>query len=781
MDLDGLFRETKERDDNLTAMRMPLTSGMTNPRSNNVTKINANAFSGRTDITSFIVPGGVTEIGEFAFSYCTKLSSITIPNGVKTIGKGAFRGCNSLTSVVIPKTVTEIGEHAFDACTALTSIVIPTGMKRIDDCSFSCCTGLTSVVIPDGVIEIGKYAFWNCFKLTSVTIPESVKIIEEQAFGGCTGLASVVITTATEIREHSFGDYTNIQHSLQTEQQGHLDKQDKDQQDEPSTETQFDFGLFFSHPISTVRISLMIKRIFGISWSEAIKLYQFAPETYAQYNLGVNYYNGTGIGKDMVSAANWFRLAAEQGHTNSQFWLGFCYLNGYGVKKDLSEAAIWFRNVAEQGRADAQYWLGFCYLNSSGTNNYTDAEAIMWIKKAAAQGYSEAQNWLATANSNNKNAKNLGTNPANSSSTTSPPPNNNYPKYPFVPKNGLKPYTQKKYGVCSTHLTCACGQDIDYFESMSGLSVHCPSCRRNIQFPGQKVSIYTAKDQSSFSSPNGVLSFLDNKNNKHIYSVQDFMPLIEKTYQKRKTIDFLVAASIISVAIVGLVWVNQNLVLLHFVILLAGIILPIVSHKLIAYDIVRDLFPLLHYQQSPQTLHVFEDFLSFFLDSIKTFSVHEQQNTQNRFRGYKKQILNSANASGGENVKTMILSYQFGSKIQLLLFPDQAIIFCYGSFQIIGLRSIELNITERILFSSKATDYAYYWYHERKDGGPDRRYKYNFQTQKPCRYGSIPVQLFSTVSSYNYKLTIDGNCFEGNNTNESQVNPIISRWNNTSF
>ena len=43
------------------------------------------------------------------------------------------------------------------------------------------------------------------------------------------------------------------------------------------------------------------------------------------------YYYGRGVTKDYVTAANWYRLAAEQGNAKAQGNLGYVYKNGEGV------------------------------------------------------------------------------------------------------------------------------------------------------------------------------------------------------------------------------------------------------------------------------------------------------------------------------------------------------------------------------------------------------------------------------------------------------------------
>ena len=74
----------------------------------------------------------------------------------------------------------------------------------------------------------------------------------------------------------------------------------------------------------------------------------------AQFSLGVCYYNGESVAKDLEKAKEWFEKAAEQGVAEAQFSLGLCYDNEWGVAKDLEQAMYWIRKAAERGDKGAQ-------------------------------------------------------------------------------------------------------------------------------------------------------------------------------------------------------------------------------------------------------------------------------------------------------------------------------------------------------------------------------------------------------------------------------------------
>jgi TPR repeat protein len=74
----------------------------------------------------------------------------------------------------------------------------------------------------------------------------------------------------------------------------------------------------------------------------------------AQYNLGIMYYHGEGVKKNMEEALLWFHRAAEQDDPDAQYNLGFMYGRGEGVAKDQERSMQWFMKAAELGHAGAK-------------------------------------------------------------------------------------------------------------------------------------------------------------------------------------------------------------------------------------------------------------------------------------------------------------------------------------------------------------------------------------------------------------------------------------------
>lgn len=177
---------------------------------------NANNYSGKTSLTTFIFPKDVSIISGAAFYNCSGLSGhLTIPSTVTIIENAAYYQCTGLTgSLTIPSSILSVGESAFYGCTGLTGnleilanlttikremfaackftglLIIPESVTTIEIGAFSGCSGFTgNLVIPSLVSTIGGNAFANCEGIAgNIVIPESVNSIGNGAFNTCKGL-----------------------------------------------------------------------------------------------------------------------------------------------------------------------------------------------------------------------------------------------------------------------------------------------------------------------------------------------------------------------------------------------------------------------------------------------------------------------------------------------------------------------------------------------------------------------------------------------------------------
>ena len=88
--------------------------------------------------------------------------------------------------------------------------------------------------------------------------------------------------------------------------------------------------------------------------AEALKYYKKAAElgsAKAMYNIGVCYYYGDGVEKDLKTAAAWYERAAEGGDGDGLFSIAYCYLTGTGVERNDRMFDYWYERAGEHFEA----------------------------------------------------------------------------------------------------------------------------------------------------------------------------------------------------------------------------------------------------------------------------------------------------------------------------------------------------------------------------------------------------------------------------------------------
>lgn len=161
---------------------------------------------------------------------------------------------------------------------------------------------------------------------------------------------------------------------------------------------------------------------------KALELYKKAAEqnnASANLNLGVMYYNGSNVPKDnkkaldyfkkvplsekpivgrymaeiylndtefknVDSALQYYKYAAQQGDLDSYYALGEIYRLGNGVPASKSEAFLYYQYAASKGYAPAQYMLGIMYVNGEGTERDL-AKGHAWLTLASEQKFVNAE------------------------------------------------------------------------------------------------------------------------------------------------------------------------------------------------------------------------------------------------------------------------------------------------------------------------------------------------------------------------------------------------------
>jgi Leucine-rich repeat (LRR) protein len=147
----------------------------------------------------------------------TSLTSIILPSSVNSIGDDAFYGCTGLTSIIIPSSVNSIGMYAFDSCSSLTSLAIPPSVISIGMGAFEDCSSLTSVTLPVSVTFIGQAAFFRCSNLNSIYATEIIPVDLNSSIGVFYGvnkntciLHVPYATSGLYAAANQWKDFTNI-------------------------------------------------------------------------------------------------------------------------------------------------------------------------------------------------------------------------------------------------------------------------------------------------------------------------------------------------------------------------------------------------------------------------------------------------------------------------------------------------------------------------------------------------------------------------------------------
>jgi TPR repeat protein len=105
----------------------------------------------------------------------------------------------------------------------------------------------------------------------------------------------------------------------------------------------------------------------------------------AQFEVGVSYETGAGVGHDCAQAVKWYQESANQGDLAAQNNLGGLYLRGFGVAQDDAFAFAWYLRAGADGFLPAQDNIGIMYAAGRGPRaNYE--EAVPWYRRAAESG-----------------------------------------------------------------------------------------------------------------------------------------------------------------------------------------------------------------------------------------------------------------------------------------------------------------------------------------------------------------------------------------------------------
>jgi TIR domain-containing protein/Sel1 repeat-containing protein len=127
----------------------------------------------------------------------------------------------------------------------------------------------------------------------------------------------------------------------------------------------------------------------GKQFSQAAELYRKAcdgGERKGCHDLGLMYYKGEGVAKDLNRAADLFRRACDAGGTGGCLDLGLMYLRGEGVPNDLNRAADFFKRACDAGAAPGCTDLGLMYYKGEGVAKDLNRAADLFRRACDAGG-----------------------------------------------------------------------------------------------------------------------------------------------------------------------------------------------------------------------------------------------------------------------------------------------------------------------------------------------------------------------------------------------------------
>lgn len=116
--------------------------------------------------------------------------------------------------------------------------------------------------------------------------------------------------------------------------------------------------------------------------------------TISMYNLGYYFDNGYNVKRDYMVAYDYYRMAAEQNHTNAQAELGWIYEKGNGVSQDYYKSAYWYDLAAKNNHLVAMINLGNHYMNGNGVECNKEKGFSLYMKAYALRKNDESVSTL---------------------------------------------------------------------------------------------------------------------------------------------------------------------------------------------------------------------------------------------------------------------------------------------------------------------------------------------------------------------------------------------------
>lgn len=112
-----------------------------------------------------------------------------------------------------------------------------------------------------------------------------------------------------------------------------------------------------------------------------------------QFRVGIHYYYGTSVTKDLKKAVKWFKSSAEQGYIYAETSLGICYRKGEGILTNYIEAVKLFEHAAAHGDIVAVYNLAICYYYGQGVIKDYQKSAELFRQASEYGNVNEDHRW----------------------------------------------------------------------------------------------------------------------------------------------------------------------------------------------------------------------------------------------------------------------------------------------------------------------------------------------------------------------------------------------------
>ena len=161
-----------------------------------VTEIGDEAFTG-TSIRSMDFNYALKKIGNRAFAN-TPLKEISFHNKVESIGNEAFYGCNIEQELLFSETLRSIGDRAFDGQRGISGhLTIPESVASVGEGAFR-GTSISTVFISGKMTTLESSVFANCNLLDAVFIPDNITNINSSAFQNCSSLKNMRLSQNIE-------------------------------------------------------------------------------------------------------------------------------------------------------------------------------------------------------------------------------------------------------------------------------------------------------------------------------------------------------------------------------------------------------------------------------------------------------------------------------------------------------------------------------------------------------------------------------------------------------